>query len=462
MGTLHPLIVHLPIGILLLNAVFVFLSKTERFENLRFALPTTLFLGALSAIAACVTGWVLSRNGDYTVQGTPFGEGVLFYHQWLGISVAAVSSLLLLRKKQDNAFVWLIIVSLLTVTGHFGGTLTHGEGYLWADKSTQTAEATDKQPTLPSNIQEARVYQDIIVPILKEKCYSCHNATKLKGKLRLDDKDFLLRGGENGVVVRAGQADESELIKRMVLNIEDKHHMPPKGKTQPTEQDRVLLHWWINAGLPFDKLVKDVPQTEQVKTIFAQYGVAESKTGHPFIPTASVEKADGKLMDSVRKRGIVLMPVAPNSPYLQANFVSLPKANDQDVALLQPFAPQLIWLKLGNTQITDEAMRTVAQLTNLTRLSLDNTAITSQGVAQLATLTHLQYLNVVGTPISGESLYPLSHLTELREVFLYKTKVSTSVLESLKQKMPKVLFDTGGYQVPKWVSDTAIFKRQGK
>jgi uncharacterized membrane protein len=462
LGTFHPLIVHLPIGILLLNAVFVFLSKTKRYAALSAAIPVTLLLGAISAVAACVTGWLLSQSGEYTVLEDSFGEGVLSYHKWMGIAVATASCLLYLSKKHQNTFVWLLLIAGISVTGHYGGTLTHGEGYLFGSQKGKITERPVLIQKMPSDIQEALVFKDLIKPILKEKCFSCHNNAKQKGKLNMETQEAFLKGGENGAIAVAGQAANSEMMKRIHLDIEDKHHMSPKGKTQPTAQDITLLEWWINAGLPFDKKVKDVPQTDAVKTIFANFNLGVAKKENPFIPTAAIEKADNALMDSIRKKGILLMPVAPNSNYLQANFVSLPKASDAEVALLLPFAKQLIWLKLGNTKITDAATTTVGKLTNLTRLSLENTAITNNGLANIAALSQLQYLNLVGTNINSDGLGPLSNLSSLKEVFLFKTVVSSTVLSVLKQKMPQTVFDTGGYIVPKWTSDTAVFKKISK
>ncbi len=452
MGKFHPLIVHLPIGILLLNAVFVLLSKTKRYKYLSATIPIILFLGALSAVAACVTGWLLSENGDYA-------SDILDYHKWLGIAVATASLLLYFSKKHDNIWFWLVLVAGLSITGHFGGTLTHGENYLFSDEKSKNTEGVVTTKKLPDNIQEALVYSDIIEPILKEKCMSCHNNTKQKGKLRMDDKDAFLKGGENGVIAIAGQADNSEMVKRLVLDMDAKHHMPPKGKTQPTEQDITLLRWWIDKGLTFDKKVKDIEQTDAVKAIFANFNTSVVKKENPFIPTQTVEAADEKLIDSVRKQGILLMPVAPQSPYLQANFVSIPKAGDKEVALLLPFAKQLVWLKLGNTKITDSAMETVAKMTNLTRLNLDNTVITNNGLAALTSLSHLQYLNVVGTNVKSDGLHPLSNLSALKQVFLFKTTISPNDLRDLQQKMPQTVFDTGGYIVPSWDSDTAVFKK---
>lgn len=452
MGKFHPLIVHLPIGILLLNAVFVFLSKTKRYKALSAAIPITLLLGALSAVAACVTGWFLSESGGYT-------EGVLFYHKWLGIAMATASVLLYFSRIQQNIWAWLVLVVGISVTGHFGGTLTHGENYLFSDEKPKNTEGVIATKKLPENIQEALVYSDIIEPILKEKCFSCHNNTKQKGKLRMDDKEAFLKGGENGVIAIAGQADNSEMVKRLLLDMDAKHHMPPKGKTQPTEQDITLLRWWIDKGLTFDKKVKDLEQPDKVKAIFANFNTGVAKNENPFIPTQTVEAADDKLIDSVRKQGILLMPVAPKSNYLQANFVSMPNAGDKEVALLLPFAKQLVWLKLGNTKITDSAMATVTKMTNLTRLNLDNTAITNKGLAALTSLSHLQYLNVVGTKVESDGLYPLSNLSALKQVFLYKTTIASNDLKDLQQKMPQTVFDTGGYIVPSWESDTAVFKK---
>jgi uncharacterized membrane protein len=455
MGTLHPLIVHLPIGILLLNALLVVLSKWAKYAHLSASIPLILLLGAISSVAACVTGWLLSQNGGYT-------EGVLDYHKWMGIATAAASLALYFSKKYDNLWLWALLVIGISITGHFGGTLTHGENYLFSTQKNQNTEGVAMATILPTNVQEAQAYTGIIAPILKAKCLSCHNNTKQKGKLNMEDKAAFLKGGEHGAIVVAGQANNSELIKRLLLDINDEHHMSPKGKPQPTEQEITLLHWWIDKGLDFDKKVKEIEQTDAVKAIFAQFEKGNEKiikSDISFIPKEVVAKADDKKIELVRKKGILLMPIAPNSNYLQANFVSIPKSGNNDVKELLAFKEQLIWLKLGGTQINDSALTDIAELTHLTRLNLENTRVTNQGIARLASLTQLQYLNLVGTDISAEGLLPFSYLGKLQQVFLFKTKRATQSLNDLVLKMPHTIFDTGGYNVPSWTSDTAIFKK---
>lgn len=83
-GHLHPVIVHLPIGILLLACLFLWQSRKDRSEDFQRTINIILGLGMISAIAACITGFILSRIGEYE-------EGLAGWHQWMGISVALVS-----------------------------------------------------------------------------------------------------------------------------------------------------------------------------------------------------------------------------------------------------------------------------------------------------------------------------------------------------------------------------------
>ncbi len=102
---------------------------------------------------------------------------------------------------------------------------------------------------------------------MQARCYSCHGTNKQKGKLRLDQQEFILKGGKDGKVIEPGKADESEMIERMLLPLSDEDHMPPKEKKQLTLNEISLLHWWINTGADFNKKVKELPQTERMKPV---------------------------------------------------------------------------------------------------------------------------------------------------------------------------------------------------
>lgn len=113
------------------------------------------------------------------------------------------------------------------------------------------------------------MYNDIVQPILKRKCYSCHGPNKQKGKLRMDQPALLMKGGKNGEVILAGKAAESELVKRIMLPREDDDHMPPKEKPQLSDQQVSLIHWWILGGADFHKKVKEYDQPEKLKPVLS-------------------------------------------------------------------------------------------------------------------------------------------------------------------------------------------------
>lgn len=98
-----------------------------------------------------------------------------------------------------------------------------------------------------------------VAPILEESCVKCHNSTKSKGKLNLETKEGALAGGKDtkGKVIVAGKADDSALIKSILLPADDEDAMPPKDKApRPDAAKLETLKKWINAGATWPDGVK--------------------------------------------------------------------------------------------------------------------------------------------------------------------------------------------------------------
>ncbi|MFP6737740.1 MAG: DUF1549 domain-containing protein, partial [Planctomycetota bacterium] len=97
------------------------------------------------------------------------------------------------------------------------------------------------------NAQEAEIefFEKKIRPVLIERCYKCHSADskKLKGKLLLDTREGLLKGGESGPAIVAGKPEKSLLIS--ALRYEDLE-MPPKNKLPDTVINDFVR--WIKNG----------------------------------------------------------------------------------------------------------------------------------------------------------------------------------------------------------------------
>lgn len=435
------------------------LSYKEKYRSLQQAVAIVLLWGAITASIAAITGYLLRISDDYD-------KNAVNWHQWMGIGVAVSSWILYAKEKNPQ---WLIskkiiaavLLLLIIITGHLGGSLTHGSDYLTRPLSDVFGDDSTSNTAIKPvpDVQEAVAYNDIIKPILQTKCYSCHGPNKQKGKLRMDDEQLLMKGGKDGKVIEPGNADQSEMIKRLLLPVDDQDHMPPKEKPQPTESQIALLHWWIGNGADFTKKVKDIPQTEKVKPLLlALQKAPEVKKDISFIPVKPVERGDDKIIDQLNKKGILVMPVAKNSNYLMANFVTHPQIDSADMQLLLSLRKQLIWLKLSYTNLTDSRMAAVGQLQGLTRLSLDHTKISDKGIGELKQLQNLQYLNVVATNVSAEGVVQLKELKTLLSIFLYQTQVKKEDWPMLQKTFPTAQIDSGGYTVEMLATDTVEIK----
>ena len=454
-GHFHVVLVHLPIGILLLACLFQWLERRPKFSSLHVATNIAFLLGMIGAILSAFTGYLLSFSGDYD-------EGLVITHQWFGISVAGISIAMFYYHSKAASFktrlsISILLFVLIVITGHLGGSLTHGSGYLTKPWGLSSDTVVQRKP-IP-NVQEAIVYSDIIQPVLQTKCYSCHGKNKQKGKLRMDDSLRLMKGGKDGPVIIAGNTEKSEMAKRLSLPRGDDDHMPPKEKPQPTEQEIALIHWWIASGAPFDKKVKQLDQPEEIKpALLALQNVQEKRIIVPDIPAKPVAKANDEAIKKLKDIGAVVEPVAQNTNYLSANFVIVTNPGDREVQLLLPLKEQLIELKLAGAAITDSALLVIAQFKNLMRLQLDHTKITDKGLANLKALENLRYLNLVGTVVTENGVMQLKDLKNLRSIYLYQTGVKKSEWKDLKKAFPKTLIDSGGYTVPFLPTDTIEVK----
>src|SRR5918994_1682835 len=68
-----------------------------------------------------------------------------------------------------------------------------------------------------------------IRPVLVAECYSCHSteAKQVRGNLRLDTREGLLRGGDSGPSIVPGKPKESPLLEALR---HEGPEMPPEGK----------------------------------------------------------------------------------------------------------------------------------------------------------------------------------------------------------------------------------------
>jgi hypothetical protein len=272
--------------------------------------------------------------------------------------------------------------------------------------------------------------------------------------------DFILKGGKGGKAIIAGNTDESELIKRILLSKDSDDHMPPIEQPQLTKTELDLIHWWVSSGADFDKKVADLVQPEKIKPVLLSLQSEEKleKELVSDIPEKEVEQADTKVVQELLARGVAVIPVALNSNYLSINFVALDTITDSDLQLLQSLSKQIIWLKIGDTNLDNDKLKSLLKLSSLSRLSIERTAVNDAGIAMLKSLPNLTYLNLVGTTVTVNGLMQLKSLKELRQIFLYQTPISSQEFSQLNKIFPKAVIDTGGYKLKYLESDTVELK----
>ena len=458
-GHLHPLLVHLPIGILLIALLLQWLSGKEKYKGLQPAVAVVLLCGAITAFMSCITGYLLSTTDDYD-------DTLVAYHMSAAIVLTVVSFVLYVKEinpkfEVPKNMLGIGLFILIMITGHLGGSLTHGSDYLTkplaAIFSSDSSKATDIKPI--ANVQGAKVYSDVIKPIFTTKCYSCHGETKQKGGLRMDDSLLLMKGGKDGLAITKNNADESELIKRILLSSDNEDHMPPKEKPQLTKDQIALLHWWIDNGADLNKTVKDIPQSPTIKPILtALQSVEKKKENKSNIPDKPVEAGDQKTIDELKTQHVLVLPVAQGSNYLMASFITDSIITKDQLNNLQKLSKQLIWLKLANTNVSDSLMTYINKLNSLTRLDVSNTFISDKGLQQLSSLYSLQYVNLVNTKTTAQGMQALTKNKELNALFVYQTAIDKAGYAQLKTVFPKTTIDTGGYIVPTLVNDTTDVK----
>lgn len=90
-------------------------------------------------------------------------------------------------------------------------------------------------------------YDEHVKPILRQKCFACHNPDTKSSGLDLTTYTNLMLGGASGEVIDPGSAADSYLY--MVVNHETEPYMPPNSDKLPAEM-LAIIKAWIDGGAP--------------------------------------------------------------------------------------------------------------------------------------------------------------------------------------------------------------------
>ena len=288
LGRFHVLFVHLPLGILTLAVALEILVRFRPFKPLESAVGPAWIAGAISALATVALGFMHASEESF--EDIPAVEA----HQWAGVTLAAVACLIAILRTRMHAVadwprwagsekvarlykavqpafapgaaldrvyrkLWGVpvaaILFLMFLTGHLGGSLTHGDGYLvqYAPGPIRVLAGlpADGGPRpKPVDLASADIYLDVVQPALERRCSSCHNNLKTSGGLSAATYEALMKGGSKGPVISPGNPSASDLFHRINLTPDRSDFMPRNGKTPLDKNEIAAIGWWIAQGAP--------------------------------------------------------------------------------------------------------------------------------------------------------------------------------------------------------------------
>jgi hypothetical protein len=434
-GRLHPLLVHFPLGLLLLVPV---LEIAGRYRSaLREAAGFVLGLAFVGSFAAAFAGIALARADGH--------DGALVSnHLWGGIAVAVGAALAWALRPVSYATYGVVLSGTLCTLGwaaHQGGSLTHGAYYL-----TESLPAPVKRllrvreaPT-PDTYAAGTVFAAAVLPIFERHCMACHGAEKQKGDYRMDSFAALLAGGKSGkLAVVAGEVSQSELIRRMTLEITDDKIMPPRKRPRPTGREVALLRWWIKEGASRDLAVADVRDAPKDVTALLADSVLDASGEPVYVPRVGDYSHLSKEIAALETElGVTLAPVSrlPGDGLILRTRAVASQFGDAELARLANLAPYVVEAELAGTQLSDSGLVAIKIYSQLRRLHLERTGIRGDSLGELAGLEKLTYLNLCDTKVDDERLRKLTQMKTLRQLYLFGSEVTSVGVQSLRASLP--------------------------
>lgn len=391
LGKSHLLWVHLPIGFIFLALVLTLLKWKKPEAPYLILLPLIWRLATLAAIFSVFSGLLLSENQEGTN---------LFFHQYAGIFLTMGLITYLIFNKN---FILVFIGILFVITIHLGASLTHGEDYLFTEKSKAI-----------THLNEVEIYEDAIVPIFKAKCFSCHKPGKSKGDLDLTNYEKIV--------------DKVELVRRTHLPKSHKEFMPSNGKAPLSKEQLAILSYWVEIGAPKTKRLAQLQLDAKRKSMFESFFKLNEN------PLLSLNVKPAKY-DHLAKNGLLIHPIYQQSALLEVKYTGKGKP---DLKLLQEIKKQVVWLDLSNTGLSNEDLKIVGQLENLFKLNLSKNDISNQGILDLGELQYLTEINLYETQVNVAALDYLLKLPKIQRIYVWETKLPPNYLDSIAKINPTI------------------------
>jgi hypothetical protein len=428
-GRFHVLFLHLPIGGMFALICIRLLKKTMQQEPYEHIFNLVLSNVVLVSLLSAITGLFIAASGDYS-------EEAVALHRKAGMTFSvllyAFSVLRHYLGVMAETLLFTLLIFVLVFTGHQGGVITHGTEFF-----ALNPDQTDETDTTDWN--KKPVFESAIMPVMQKKCTSCHNEQKSKGGLRLTDTASWQNGGKSGALLIAGDVNNSLIINRLLLPMDDEHHMPPAEKPQLTEEEINLLRIWIESGASYTKTIQNYSENDSLMAIVSAmiFKTSRKEKQYTFV------HAPKEVVSRLNNPYVSVKPVYAGSPALSASFFVASAYQTASLDALKTIGEQLVHLNLSGMPLGGKDFEIIASFRNLERLYLNNTAISDQDIKLLEKLQNLVYLSMQDCRVSPAVEILFSSIKPLQTVHIGSNEINEGILASWQKRFKGVNFVSG-------------------
>lgn len=448
-GRMHPAMIHFPIVFVIVAFLGTLVNRFTKSDTWNATVHVSLFLASWAGLKAVLAGSWLSQTGGYP-------DDLITLHKWFGVGIVWWSAFLLVIGTAQKGFLqtgvlrvgaWLVVLVGLVVGGDLGGQLTHGRGFVTQYAPAMVRMVMEHPDPMKtrfdlSSPETTTIFDGMILPILAEKCSSCHGESRGKGRLRLHSAEAIGSHEGDEPLLVAGKPEESLLIKRISLPEGHEDQMPPMFNAKPiSHADVEILKWWVASGASFDQVIADANIPAPMLTILQAYGLGEVRTG---VFALDVAPPDTSLMSQWTNKGVYVDVLAENESLLSvrctvvADCLSGPEAAQ--------LAANVTWLDLRNSDVSDGSLAELQRFPLLTRLNLAGTAVNGSGLGVLTGHEYLEYLNLYDTQVDNNALSHIELMKTLKSLYVWQSKVTEEGAAQLRAALPTTEINTGSEQ----------------
>tara|TARA_A100001011_G_scaffold134400_1_gene141728 strand:- start:2794 stop:4083 length:1290 start_codon:yes stop_codon:yes gene_type:complete len=403
----------------------------------------TWFIAFFSSILTTTLGLLIAETGHYIDEN-------LFMHKVFGLSLTTVSfvswffRLSFFSNLFSSSFKTLsntIIVVLLTLTGHYGGNLTHGETYL-VDYAPENIKelVVKKNKHVELEIDSVEIYNDLIQPIFNQKCVSCHNKEIFRGNLNMDSYSNLLKGGSSGNPINKSDPRKSLLIKRITMPTSDLKYMPPDGEPVSFDEIKTLIWWINNLDKSNDNLASLKVEDDIKESLEMLYSINFKEK--QWFEKIIVEKLDESLIQGIDNTIFQIKYVSDDKKFLSVKYLKK-NVSLGDIEKLEKIRGNITYFTAKSSNLSNDMIKSISNFENLVKLEIQDNNINDESIEILQSLNNLEILNIHKTKITSKAIDALKKFKNLKRAYVWGTSISKSEIDNFNRKESKLLLIGG-------------------